>query len=208
METISLVTFVKNEENCIYNMITSVRNYVHELILVDTGSTDKTILQAQYACADRSHVGLTIKIHEMEFTNFGDIRTRAAHLADCKWILMLDADEELSNPKMLNHLVEQDSKAFALPRRRWLDYQMTKQTELEAYPDWQVRLYKNNKDYVWKRELHEYFHGTAVHNFSAGPIIEHFHDVYKTPEKLAERKTQYEKLAALAGVTVEGGHVL
>lgn len=208
MNTISLATFVKNEESCIWNMIHSVRSYVNEVILVDTGSTDKTIELAKEVCSLRKHVELPIHIYSIPFTNFGDIRTKTSHLAKMEWILMLDADERLSHPEMLKHVMEQDSKAFSFPRRRWLDKEMTEQTELEAYPDPQVRFYRNDKSFVWKRELHEYFHGTAVQYIEQGPIIEHLHDVYKTPERLAERSRQYSVLAKLAGVTLEGGHVI
>jgi glycosyltransferase involved in cell wall biosynthesis len=205
VSNISLCTFVKNEQECIAGMIGSVQQYVDELVLVDTGSTDLTVHRAHEICQS---FNLPIRAYRGEFTNFGEVRTKTAHLASKEWVLMLDADERLSKPEMLQDVIKMGGDAFAFPRRRWLDRKMEKQTELEAYPDWQVRLFKNNKEYVWKRELHEYFHGAAVDNIKRGPTIEHFHDVYKSPERLAERKALYEKLAKKAGVTVEGGHVL
>jgi glycosyltransferase involved in cell wall biosynthesis len=196
--TISLCTFVKNEAEALPYMIDSVQDYVSEIIIVDTGSTDNTIEVAKR---------FTNRIYQVGFTDFGKIRTLTSHLASQDWVLMLDADERLSNPEHLDDLVRQSmTAAYAFPRRRWLDLQMVNQTEVEAYPDWQVRLYRNIKSFTWKRELHEYFDGTAVFNYKDGPIIEHFHDVFKTPEKLQERKQQYERLAKIAGVTVEGGH--
>lgn len=208
---ISLCTFVKNEEACIQQMIRSVIDEVDEIILVDTGCTDLTLLRVKeivdyYNSFSPEYPFIELKIHKMEFTNFGDIRTKTAHLATRPWILMLDADEELSYPQMLKQVVNQGSDAYAFPRRRWLDLEKKQQTELEAYPDWQVRFFKNNKSFVWKRELHEYFHGAAVHHLSMGPIIEHFHDVYKSTERLIERERLYKSLAKQAGVTVEGGH--
>lgn len=204
--TISLCTFVKNEENCIAHMIESVQNYVDEIIVVDTGSIDKTI-EIAMACAIKPFA-----IHRMPFTNFGDIRTKCSHLATKDWILMLDADETLSNPERLKDCIEHANvskiDAYSFSRFRWLDLEMTKQTELEAFPDPQVRFYRNNKAFEWKRELHEYFHGAAVFHANLGPSINHFHDVFKSPERLAERKKLYEELAVKAGVTVEGGHVL
>jgi glycosyltransferase involved in cell wall biosynthesis len=207
-QSISLCTFVKNEENCIYNMIRSVGRDVAEVILVDTGSTDNTIRQAQLACADISEYGIPLTVIQKEFTNFGDIRTFTAHQASCPWVLMLDADEELSSPGLLHTVIKQGSSAYAFPRRRWLDRNKTQQTELEAYPDWQVRLFKNDKSFVWKRELHEYFHGAAVHHFEQGPVVEHFHDVYKDEARKQERLNLYTYLAEQAGVTIEGGHVI
>lgn len=204
ISNISLCTFVKNEENCIASMIASVRRYVDEVIVIDTGSTDQTLNEVHRACINT----VEFQIWHCDFTNFGQIRTATAHHARRDWVLMLDADERLSKPEMLQDVIAMGHDAIAFPRRRWLDRAMTQQTELEAYPDWQVRFFKNNKDYVWKRELHEYFDGAAVMNLKRGPIIEHFHDVYKSPERLAERKELYERLAVVAGVTPEGGHEL
>lgn len=197
---ISLCTFVKNERDALPYMLSSVEDYVSEIIVVDTGSTDGT--QECARC-------FTDRVYEIGFTDFGKIRTITAHLASQPWVLMLDADETISHPELLSNLTNQTlTNAYAFPRRRWLDLEMTKQTELEAYPDWQVRFFRNTKNYIWKRELHEFFHGTAVLNYKDGPIIEHFHDVWKTPQRLLERKEQYSLLAQKAKVTVEGGHEL
>lgn len=207
---ISLCTFVKNEENCIARMISSVIEYVDEVVLVDTGSTDKTIEVAKEACFKRDETQVPIRIYKVGFTNFAEIRTLSSHLAQYEYVLMLDADEELSNGSNLKSLmidVDPDV-AYAFPRRRWLDLERTKQTEIEAYPDWQVRFYKNYAEYTWKRELHEYFDGAAVSHLEepGGPIIEHFQDVHKGEARLKERKELYERLAIQARVTVEGGY--
>ena len=191
VSNISLCVFVKNEQNCIGHMLRNIRHYVDEVILVDTGSTDNTIIEALRGVADF----VPIEIYNMEFTNFGDIRTKTAHLATKDWVLMLDADERLSNPEMLQDIIKMDYDAVAFPRRRWLDLEKKNQTELEAYPDWQVRFFKNNKDYTWKRELHEYFDGAEVMNIKRGPTIEHFHDVFKSPEHLAAREDLYDRLS-------------
>lgn len=197
---ITLATFVRNEGNCLSYMLSSVKDYVSEIVVVDTGSTDNTIEIAR--C-------FTDKIYQVGFTDFGKIRTLTAHLASQPWVVMLDADETISRPDLLADLTNQTmTNAYAFPRRRWLDLDMKQQAELEAYPDWQVRFFRNTKNFVWKRELHEFFHGTAVLNYKDGPIVEHFHDVWKTPEQLALRRELYTRLASKAGVTVEGGHEL
>jgi glycosyltransferase involved in cell wall biosynthesis len=178
-------------------MIASVKDFVSEIIIVDTGSTDGT---QEYARTITNHV------YEIGFTDFGKIRTITSHLANQPWVLMLDADEILTNANQLQALTNiPDKEAYAFPRRRWLDFNMTQQTELEAYPDWQVRFYKNNKNFIWKRELHEYFHGAAVHHIYDGPIIEHFQDVCKDDERKKIRDELYTKLAPIAGVHIHGG---
>ena len=113
---------------------------------------------------------------------------------------------------MLKHLINSDRDAFAIPRKRWLDIFATVQTELSAYPDVQVRFYKNKKQFVWKRELHEYFDGAAVASskdiVGSELHINHFHDVFKDQKRLLERQELYSKLAKTAGVEIEGGKEL
>lgn len=197
---ISLCTFIKNEAHCIGGMIESVKNFVDEIVVVDTGSTDASI----EIC--RSY---NARIYKVGFTDFGSVRTLAAHLARESYVLMLDADEriDINDAPVIRTLPILSRNALAFPRKRWLDLAMTMQTEKEAYPDWQVRFFRNNPSYNFKRELHEYFDGAEVHHVS-NPVIHHFHDVFHSKERLAERKILYERLAKLAHVTVEGGKVL
>jgi glycosyltransferase involved in cell wall biosynthesis len=195
---ISFCTFVKNEAHCLAHMLSSVEDFVQEIVVVDTGSTDGT--QDIARC-------FTNRVYEIGFTDFGKVRTITAHLATQPWVLMLDADETLSHPERLVDLIKMDCEAFAIPRARWSDLMMTNQTELEAWPDLQVRFFKNNPNYVWRRELHEYFDGAAVHNLdhNYGIWINHFQDVFKDSARKTIRDDLYKKLALLAGVTVEGG---
>jgi len=198
---------VKNEEHCILHMLSSVHKYIDEVVLVDTGSTDSTVPITALFCS--AH-GMPLRVYNVGFTNFGEIRTITAHLACEDWVLMLDADEALENPENLSYYTSRgEVEAWALPRKRWLDLYMMEQTELDAYPDPQVRLFRNNVDYKWKRELHEYFDGAAVEDILAAELppicIHHFHDVFKSPEDLEKRHKLYSKLASEAGVTLEGG---
>jgi len=198
---ISLCTFVKDEENCLEHMINSIHKacggWLKETVVVDAGSTDETPEIAR---------ALGARVYKAGLIDFGSMRTLAAHLARQPWVLMVDADETLeATPEQMVALMKMNKDAFAFPRKRWLDIKATKQTEEEAYPDWQVRFFQNKTDFVWKRELHEYFHGGAVTKVNDGPVIHHFHDVFKNFEKLSTRQALYTKLAKQAGVTIEGG---
>lgn len=195
---ISLATFVKNEQSCINNMINSVYDFVDEIIVVDTGSTDDTLSKIK----DYSK----LRVYKAGFTDFGSMRTLTAHLAREPWVLMLDADETLENPDKLWGLTQMPLvSAWAFPRKRWLDLDKQYQTEIEAYPDYQVRFFRNNPGYTWKRELHEYFHGTSVTTLPDGPVIHHFQDVYKDIARRHARDQLYNKLAKVAKVNVHGG---
>lgn len=87
MITISLCMIVKNEEDNISRCLISVRDIVDEIIIVDTGSTDKT----------KEIVGLfTDKIYDFKWINdFSAARNYSFSKATKDYILWLDADDVL-----------------------------------------------------------------------------------------------------------------
>jgi tetratricopeptide (TPR) repeat protein len=85
---LSLCAIVKNEEDCIARMLASVRGVVDEVVLVDTGSTDKTLSIA------RDHGAKVIQRQWND--DFADARNVSIQHALHPWILILDADEELT----------------------------------------------------------------------------------------------------------------
>jgi glycosyltransferase involved in cell wall biosynthesis len=93
--TVSLCMIVKNEAETIGQCLLSVHSLVHEIIVVDTGSTDRT---REIAAA----FGATI--YDFPWINdFSAARNFSLSKASGTWILVLDADEVIS---------EQDAAAF------------------------------------------------------------------------------------------------
>ena len=78
---------VKNEEQNLERCLASARSHVDEMIVVDTGSQDDTITIAQ-------QYGAQIQYFQW-CDDFAAARNFAIAQASGKWILMLDADEEL-----------------------------------------------------------------------------------------------------------------
>jgi len=86
--TLSLCMIVKNEEGNITRCLASVRPIADEIIVVDTGSTDRTRELAEAFGA---------KVSAFDWTgNFADARNASLAQAAGDWILVLDADEVLS----------------------------------------------------------------------------------------------------------------
>jgi tetratricopeptide (TPR) repeat protein len=79
---------VKNEEKFLPQCLASVRDYVDEIIVCDTGSSDRTIEIA------RSY-GATV-IEDPWRNDFSWSRNKSIEAATRRWILFMDADEELS----------------------------------------------------------------------------------------------------------------
>jgi len=79
---------VKNEEKFLAGCLESVKNIVDEIIIVDTGSTDKTIEIAN---------SYNAKVYHFEWKNdFSLARNESIKHATGDWILILDADERLN----------------------------------------------------------------------------------------------------------------
>lgn len=85
--TLSLCMIVKDEEKHLPMCLDSVKDYVDEIIIVDTGSTDATVEIAKKYNAKIYH-------HPWE-NSFSKARNYSLKYATCDWILILDADEEI-----------------------------------------------------------------------------------------------------------------
>ena len=96
MTSISLCMIVKNEEKHLERCLTSVRDVVDEIVIVDTGSDDKTLEIAD---------SFNANIHHFKWNNdFSSARNFALSKCQSDWILYLDADEEL-NSNSVNELI-------------------------------------------------------------------------------------------------------
>ncbi|EZH65025.1 glycosyl transferase [Bacillaceae bacterium JMAK1] len=88
MAEISLCMIVKNEEEVLDGCLSSVKDYMDEIIIVDTGSTDGTKEIAKK---------YTDKVYDFEWVNhFAKARNYAFNQATKPFIMWLDADDMLS----------------------------------------------------------------------------------------------------------------
>ncbi|HYF75279.1 MAG TPA: glycosyltransferase family 2 protein, partial [Candidatus Nitrosocosmicus sp.] len=85
--TVSLCMIVKNEEKFLENCLKSVKDFVDEMIVVDTGSADRTVEIA------KSH---NARVFYFEWINdFAAARNYALDQATGEYVLVMDADEYL-----------------------------------------------------------------------------------------------------------------
>jgi len=192
---LTLVIIAKNEEDSIEGCIQSVSEFVSEIVVLDTGSTDNTVAVAEKKGA---------RVYSSGFSNFSKLRTLCAHSAKQPAVLMLDCDERLIDAERLAPYVkaifEGEYEAVALPRARWLDWDRTEQVEPDAGCDWQVRLFKNDPWIGFRRGYpHEEFHGAGVMYFDIDklPHVAHFCDLF--PSKRLARYKQNITIAKDVG---------
>lgn len=113
MLPLSIVILTKNEEQNIVRCLQSVKELSDDILVIDSGSIDATI---QLAKSNNAKVINTQWLGYSATKNFGN------QLAKNKWILSLDADEEL-NESMRTHIRKifsstiSESTAFSLQRK-------------------------------------------------------------------------------------------
>lgn len=107
---ISLCVIAKNEAHCIATMLQSTRGLVSEVVVVDTGSTDGT---QEIAAA------FGARVEQFEWCDdFAAARNASLALATQPWVLVLDADEELSSGSsdVVPKLITATPRAYSLER--------------------------------------------------------------------------------------------
>jgi tetratricopeptide (TPR) repeat protein len=163
--TLSLCMIVKNEEQHLARCLLSAKPVVDEMIIVDTGSTDRTkdIARAYGA-----------KVFDFPWTNdFSIARNQSLSMASGDWILVLDADEVISplDYTALERIVKKRPAkpvAYAMVTRNYTNEVSSqgwtandrKYGREEAgtgwFPSLKVRLFVNDKRVRFQNPVHEF----------------------------------------------------
>ncbi|MEM8777432.1 MAG: tetratricopeptide repeat protein [Cyanobacteria bacterium P01_G01_bin.49] len=112
MPKLSLCMIVKNEEENLPKCLESVKDVVDEMVVMDTGSTDKTVEIAQ-------KFGATVPKFDWG-NDFAEARNEALNHVTGDWVLILDADEILNRKvaKQLKDAIDdKDSLVINLVRQ-------------------------------------------------------------------------------------------
>ena len=143
---ISAVMIVKNEESCLETCLKSIQG-VDEIIIVDTGSKDKTI---EIAKKYTDKVYTDYKWND----NFAEARNYAKSKATGKWILSIDADERLiSTIEQVRKIIKQAEK----DKNDAINVIQVSGNQSNKFP----RLFKNCKEIYWIGAIHNYLSMTA-----------------------------------------------
>lgn len=104
MSTLALVMIARDEARCIERALSSVRLWVDDIVVLDTGSTDGTPALARAAGA---------RVHAFDWIDdFAAARNAALALTDCDWRLVLDADEWLVEGGAVLTALRKDAPRF------------------------------------------------------------------------------------------------
>ena len=195
MVRLSIVIITFNEAKNIGRCLASVKDIADEIIVVDSASTDDTVLIAR---------GYGATIIDQPFLGYGEQKNLATKSASNDWILSLDADEALT-PKLRQSILkvkqQQDFDVYEIPRLtnycgQWIHHS-------GWYPDHQTRLYNRTRGSWVERKVHEYWSldkegkkgllkGDILH-YSFTSVSEHLKKIEKYTELAAREAARNNK---------------
>lgn len=147
--TLAVALIVKNEEQHLAACLETVKGWVDEIIILDSGSTDKTEeIARQYT--DKFYVNI-------EWPGFGAQRRLAQGYITSDYVLWLDADEQVT-PELKKQIqqVVQENKENCVYKIDRLSTAFGKQIKHSGWsPDWVTRLYKTQDTQYNQALVHE-----------------------------------------------------
>lgn len=161
---ISACMIAKNEEKVIARCIESYRKVVDEIIVVDTGSTDRTVAIAE---------SMGAKVFRFTWNDdFSAAKNFAIDQAKGDWIVFLDADEYFANGTGANlrRYLNKLDKAYNAVVCRMINIDEISGKAIDEITH--IRVFKNNKKIRYVRPIHE---GLVYHG-KGGKLLAHLAD--------------------------------
>src|SRR5260370_16872692 len=176
MNRLSACLITLNEEHNLPRALASLQGIADEIVVVDSGSTDRTEEIAR-SC------GAAFRVRP--WTNYSEQKNYAASRAQNEWILSLDADEELSS-ELQTSLLDWKKRT-----PRFCVYEMARRTWYLGgwighsgwYPDFQRRLYLRDE-----AQFSGIIHQTFRFYGNARPLYRHL--LYYTLPTFPQHKPQ------------------
>ena len=137
---LSACMIVKNEESCIVTCLESIKG-VDEIIIVDTGSTDRTIEIA------KQYTNNVFTDYQWE-DSFCKARNHALAKCTGDWILSIDADEVLENS------VEEVKNVIEHSTKEALYFKTVSKKERQSHNS--IRAFKRAPHIKWEGDIHNY----------------------------------------------------
>ncbi|GAA0137571.1 hypothetical protein YSY43_44120 [Paenibacillus sp. YSY-4.3] len=177
---VSACIIVKNEEENIEACVSQLERIVEEIIIVDTGSTDRT----KEIVEQRS-----IKVYAYEWMNdFAAARNYSISLASQPFILIIDADEQMdldSAQSLFEYTANQSEKYPAtVVLKNHMDQGKCVSSEI-------TRLFPNHKGYKYEGLIHEQLtlEDKELEQVGSTNVVIH-HYGYQTSEMTRKQKIE------------------
>jgi tetratricopeptide (TPR) repeat protein len=172
--TLSAALIVKNEERALGRALVSIRDAVDEIVVVDTGSTDRTKEIAR---------NFTDRVYDFEWTeDFAAARQFSFDRATGDWVFWLDADDIVVHADRIRaalRAAERGTDCFWWKYVYGQDQYGNPTCEL-----WRERCVRRSGAFRWEGKVHEYLAG------SSGP------SAVRDPDVLVLHRPDRERRAA------------
>lgn len=180
---LSIVMMVKNEEKyldeTLYALNDLRKDINTELIILDTGSNDNTVEIAKK---------YTDKVYFANWNNnFADMRNMSISYASGDWILILDADEKLTNyDKLKDFFYSDNCKKYNSATIQLKNIFDKKEESYNLSP--LLRMFKNIEGFGYDGTIHEQprYQGPVYNNIAH---FDHYGYMY-SDEEIRQRKTE------------------
>ncbi len=185
---LSVTIVAKNEERTIRDVLAAVSDLADEVVVLDSGSTDRTIEIAQ---------NFGVRFYHQDWLGYAEQKNKAIDLATGEWILSLDADEILT-PGLVAEIrdlmqrgVPDEISGFKIPRVLYIGDRPVRGGGF--YPDAQLRLIRKDRGRFQPRIIHE---SMKVEGKVRQLKHDMLHYAYKDVEQFAETMDHYARLSA------------
>jgi glycosyltransferase involved in cell wall biosynthesis len=177
--SISVIIVTKNEAHSIHDCLCSV-SWANEIIVVDSGSQDKTVEIAKK---------LGAKVIETDWPGYGPQQNRAIDSCCGEWIFSIDADERVTpelKDEILQVIMQEKYMVYDIPRKSFF---VTKFMNHSGWwPDRTRRLFKRNFARFTTHEIH----ANLSTQSKVGHLKSHMiHFSYKNYDEVLEKINRY-----------------
>ncbi len=144
---VSACIIAKNEEENLPRLLESIKGKFHEIVFVDTGSTDRTIEIAE---------SYGVKVYYRKWNGFADARQYAVDMATGDWIWFFDADceleeEEYERFKRILNIIK-DNPLYEGIGVIYKNIGLNR--NIKGYSS-TVHIHKKHPDLFWEGKIHE-----------------------------------------------------
>jgi len=188
MTALSIVYITFNAEQHLAASLQQSQRLTQDILLLDSTSTDQTLaIAAQYQA----------KVIDQAWLGFAAQKQLAIDSATHDWVLLLDADEVLSDAAIreIQAILTQDEKqraaAYALPRQNWFMGKWIRHGSW--WPDRVTRLFDRRQGRMKPVKVHECWESKGDVKVLQGVIKHYSYDSY---EQLVTKANRYSTLAA------------
>jgi glycosyltransferase involved in cell wall biosynthesis len=146
--SVGLITY--NEEKKLPRTLEAAKKIADEIIIVDNGSTDRTVEIAQSFHA---------KVYTESWKGSGAQKNSVIEKCKGKWILLIDADEEITSKlaQAIRKIVTAERPQYEVYKIRFITFCFGEKIKYGGWSFYKIRLFLNGAGKCTNNQVHETF---------------------------------------------------